>query len=82
MTRAIVPLVGEAYGDAIPGERPELLDEPVVQFFDPLARKESNDFVSSVDELRSVFHRESTAYESATFPGSRVFQASSAKRTF
>lgn len=48
MTRVIVPLVSEAHRDAIPGERPKFLYEPVVQFFGPLARKESNDFVSSV----------------------------------
>ena len=54
MTRVIVPLVSEADRDAIPGERPHFLHEPVVQFLHPLAREESNDFVSSIDELRAV----------------------------
>src|SRR5216684_2077601 len=52
--RVIVPLVSEAYGDPVPGKRPHFLDKPVVQLFGPLTRKESNDFVSSADELRSV----------------------------
>src|SRR5215813_9576657 len=54
VTRVVVPLVSKAYCDAVPSERPQLLDEPVVQFLGPLARQESNDFVSSVDELRAV----------------------------
>ena len=54
MTRVVVPLVSEAYRDAVPGERPQFLDEPVVQFLGPLAREESNDFVSSLDELRAI----------------------------
>jgi hypothetical protein len=52
--RVVVPLVSEAYGDPVSRECPHFLDEPVVDFFGPLAREESNDFVSSVDELRSV----------------------------
>ena len=36
------------------GRRPEFFDEPVVQFFGPLASEECNDVVSSVDNLRSV----------------------------
>ncbi len=35
MTRVVVPLVGEAYRDAVSGERPEFLDEPVVQLLGP-----------------------------------------------
>src|ERR1700686_2375710 len=52
--RVVVPLVSEAYRDPVPGKRPQFLDEPVVQLIGPLAREESNDFVSSVNELRSV----------------------------
>src|SRR5258706_9576078 len=52
--RVVAPLVGEAYGDPAPGKRPHFLDKPVVHLLGPLAREESNDFVSSVDELRSV----------------------------
>lgn len=54
MDANIVPLVSEAYGDPVPGKRPHFLDKPVVQLLGPLAGKESNDLVSSVDELRSV----------------------------
>src|ERR1700726_3744264 len=48
--RVIVPLVSEAYGDPVSGKCPHFLDKPVVQFPGPLARKEINDFVSSVNE--------------------------------
>ena len=54
MTRVIVPLVSEAYRDAVRGERPQFLDEPIVQLSGPLASEEGNDFVSSVDELRAI----------------------------
>src|SRR5262252_6338112 len=54
VTRVVVPLVSEAHRNAVPGECPQFLDEPIVQFLGPLARQESNDFVSSVDELRAV----------------------------
>ncbi len=54
MIRVVVPLVSEARGNAVFRECPHFLDEPVVDFFGPLAREESNDFVSPVDELRSV----------------------------
>src|SRR3954470_10062116 len=52
--RVVVPLVSEAYGDPVPGKRPHFLDKPVVQLLGPLARKKSNDLVSSVNELRSI----------------------------
>src|ERR1700676_3272191 len=52
--RVIVPLVGETYGDPVPCKRPHFLDKPVVPLLGPLAREESNDLVSSVDDLRSV----------------------------
>src|SRR6266478_3818338 len=52
--RLIVPLVSEAYGDPVPGKRPHFLDKPVVRSLAHLVREESNDLVSSVDELRSV----------------------------
>src|SRR5258708_35940165 len=50
--RVIVPLVSEAYGDPVPGKRPHFLDKPVVPLLGPLVREESNDLVSSVDELQ------------------------------
>ena len=54
VARVIVPLLREAHRDAVPGERPQFLDEPVVQFLDPLAGEEGNDFVSPGDELLAV----------------------------
>src|SRR3954453_13041173 len=50
----VVMLVGEAHGDAPIGERPELLDEPVVQLPGPLARQERDDLVAARHELGAV----------------------------
>ena len=47
-------LVSEAYGNAVSRESPNFLDEHVVELFGPLAREESNNFASPVDELRAV----------------------------
>src|ERR1700736_1650378 len=52
--RVIVPLISEAYGDPVPGKRPHFLDKPVVPLLGPLTREESDNFVSSVDEFRSI----------------------------
>src|SRR5215472_19373330 len=50
----IVPLIGEAYGDAVVAKRPEFLDEPVVEFTLPLAREKSHDIVATVQEFDAV----------------------------
>src|SRR5215475_5949546 len=67
--RIIVPLVGETDGNAAPLEGPQLLDQAIVEFAGPLAGEEGDDLPASVEAW-------------ATFSGSRVFQASSARRTF
>src|SRR5215475_10644082 len=54
VTRIIMPLVGESDCDTVPGERPQFLDEPVVELLRPFARQETNDFDSSIDELRAI----------------------------
>ena len=82
MIRVVVPFVSEAHRDAVSGERPQFLDEPVVQLPGPLARQESNDFTSSADELRAVPPSGIDRVCQSDFPRSRVFQPSSAKRTF
>ena len=43
VVRVVVPLVGEAHGDAILAERPELLDEAVVELAAPFAAQELDD---------------------------------------
>src|SRR4051794_469542 len=50
----VVPLVGEPDGDAVPGEHPQLLDEPVIQFAGPLAGEEVLDRRPAGKELRPV----------------------------
>src|SRR5512144_373448 len=39
----VVPLVGEAHGDAVVAERPQLLDQPVIELAAPLAGEERLD---------------------------------------
>src|SRR6202041_3982936 len=50
----IVPFVGEADGDAISGEGPELFDEPIIQFLRPFAREERDDFRPAIYKFRAV----------------------------
>src|SRR5947209_19542009 len=54
MAGVVVPLVSETHRDAVPGERPHFLDQPVIEFLLPLAREKSDDVLASVDELGSV----------------------------
>src|SRR5262245_19422192 len=52
--RVVMPLISEPHSDAVAGERPQFLDEPIIQLPGPLASEESNNFVASVNELRTV----------------------------
>src|SRR6187549_2797818 len=49
-----MPLVGKAHRDAVSVERPEFLDEPVLQLLVPFAREELHDGFASLQELRSI----------------------------
>ena len=46
--------VGEADGDAVVSERPELFDEPVLELFSLLAPEKPHDVLSSIHELRAI----------------------------
>src|SRR5688572_19933633 len=50
----IVPFVLEAHADAVAREGPELLDQPVVELFLPLALQEGDDRAAAGEELRAV----------------------------
>src|SRR6267142_351081 len=50
----VVPLVREAHGDAVCAERPELLDQAVLQLAAPLAREECCDRLAALQELRAI----------------------------
>src|SRR3954447_21953356 len=52
--RVVMALVGEAHGDAVALDGPQLLDQAVVQLALPLAGQEGHDLVPAVDELRPV----------------------------
>src|SRR5262245_7686899 len=50
----VVVLVGEAHGDAVAGEGPQLLDQAVVELLRPLAAQEGLDRRAPVDELDAI----------------------------
>src|SRR4051812_39818097 len=54
VARVVMALVGEAHGDAVALDGPQLLDQAVVQLALPLAGQEGHDLVPAVDELRPV----------------------------
>src|SRR5215469_546630 len=50
----VVPLIGEADRDAIAFERPQLLDQAVVELLRPLAGEERDDLRAPARKLRTV----------------------------
>src|ERR1700726_1757851 len=54
ITAVVVPLIGEAPGDAVLAKRPALLDQAVVEFAAPLAGQERFDGLPAAQEFRAV----------------------------
>src|SRR5215813_5572158 len=54
VARVVLPLVRESHRDAIVLERPQLLDESVVELAVPLATKKRHDLLATDDELGSI----------------------------
>src|SRR5215813_5546454 len=50
----VMPFVGEAHGDAVFAERPDFLDQAVVELALPLARQEGLDLATSADEFGAI----------------------------
>src|SRR5215468_12528075 len=50
----VVPLIGEAHGDAVVAVGPELLDQAVVELPIPLARQERLDGLAPLQELGAI----------------------------
>src|SRR4051812_20032047 len=50
----VVPFVSEAHGDPVVSERPQLLDEPIVELPSPFARQESDDLVATANKFRAI----------------------------
>ena len=50
----VVPLIGEAHGDAVVAERPDFLDQAVVELAVPFARQERLDGLATLEELGAV----------------------------
>ncbi|MNY37562.1 hypothetical protein D3C86_1721340 [compost metagenome] len=54
VTRVVVPFIGITHGNAVAGERPEFLDQPVVQLLGPFAGQEALGLFAVVGELGAV----------------------------
>src|SRR5215813_13346657 len=54
VTAVVAPLVGEANGDPVAGERPELLDEAIVELAVPFAGEELDDRGPAAEKLGAV----------------------------
>src|SRR5258706_5562493 len=54
VSAVVVRLVGEAHGDAVAMERPELLDQAIVELPVPLARQERLDGLAPLQELGAI----------------------------
>ncbi len=50
----VVPFIGEAHGDTVPREGPDLLDEAIFEFLVPLARQELDDLRPPPREFRAI----------------------------
>jgi hypothetical protein len=50
----IVPLVLKSHRDAVVVERPEILDQAIVEFFRPFAPEERDDRRAALKELRAI----------------------------
>src|SRR5690349_3271807 len=50
----VVPLIGEPNRDAVSGEGPELLGQPIVELALPFAREERHDGRATLEELGTV----------------------------
>src|SRR3569832_71485 len=53
----VVPFIGEAHRDPALRERPELLDQPVVDLLGPFAREDRHDLFAAADKLGAVTPR-------------------------
>src|SRR6266545_2202098 len=54
ISRVIMPFVREPHGDAVCVVSPKLFDQPVIEFFGPLAFQKLNDLSSSSQALGAV----------------------------
>src|SRR5271169_3984938 len=54
MAAVVVPLIGKTHRNAIVAERPQFLDQAIIEFAVPLARQERHDGVAALQELHAV----------------------------
>src|SRR5204863_9651562 len=54
MAAVVMPLIGEAHGDAAVAEGPHFLDQPVVELAVPFADQEGFDLLAPVNELGAI----------------------------
>ena len=82
ISAVIMPLIGESHRDTIVVKSPEFLDQAIIEFSIPFPNKERDDRIAAEQKLTPISPRAVGSIRSATRPGSRVFHASSARRTF
>lgn len=82
MIRVVVPLVSETHGDSVPSKRPHFLYKPQSNSLAHLRERKAMISLHQLMNSNRFLQRESIAYAKATFAVARVFQASSASRTF
>ena len=79
----VMPLVGEANRNPVAGKGPQLFDQPVIKLARPLAGQKRDDLFPADRELGPVAPTTLFAVSQGDWrSGSRVFQPSSAARTF
>ena len=54
LSARIVPLILKAHGDAVAVERPEVLDQAIVEFFRPFAGEKGDDRAAALEKFRTV----------------------------
>jgi hypothetical protein len=54
LSRRIARFICKPHRNSIPLERPQFLDQPVLQFLGPLPRQESDDLLPPIDKFRPV----------------------------
>ena len=78
----IVALIGKAHRDAFVATGPEFLDQTIIKLPSPIAFEEFNDFSASNRKFSPVPPLAVLRVDERNTEGSRLFQPSSASRTF
>src|SRR5262249_30216831 len=78
----VVPFICKAYGDPVVAERPHFLNQPIIELAIPFAREKRLNRLAAMNELGAVAPDAVDGIGEGDAGGTRVFQASSARRAF